>query len=90
MINQIYEHLKTKKKYNTLLMKYEILEEDYEKKVIEYNQIKRELVATRGVWEEQLKKQEQEIIRLKKRGVKNVSKSKNESAKLPRKKSNDK
>lgn len=90
MINQIYEHLKTKKKYNTLLMKYEILEEDYEKKVIEYNQLKRELVVARGVWEEQFKKQEQEIIKLKKRGAKNVSKSKNESARLSRKKSDNK
>ncbi len=37
MLKHIYEHLKTKKKYNTLMNKYEDLKEDLEKKVIELN-----------------------------------------------------
>lgn len=86
MKNRIYEHLKTTKKYNTLKMKYEMLEEDYENKVIEYNELKRQLVVARNTWEEKLKEQEKEIIKLKKRGVKNVSNTNNASTKVSRKK----
>ena len=37
----IYEHLKTRKKYNTLLLKYEVAREDLEKKTVELNTQKR-------------------------------------------------
>ena len=37
MLKHIYEHLKTKKKYNTLLMKYEGLKEELQNKTIELN-----------------------------------------------------
>ena len=37
----IWEHLKTKKKYNTLLLKYEVAREDLEKKQVELNTQKR-------------------------------------------------
>lgn len=37
MLKRIYEHLKTKEKYNTLMIKYEGLQEELEKKIIEFN-----------------------------------------------------
>ena len=67
IMKSMYEDLKTRKKYNTLLLKYEMLEASYEKKVIEYDQLKRKLITARAVWEEQLRKQEEEIIKLKKK-----------------------
>ena len=33
----IYEHLVTKKKYNTLKLKYEVVRDDLEKKQVELN-----------------------------------------------------
>lgn len=66
----IWEHLKTKKKYNTLLLKYEVLQEDYDKKVVELNTEKRIYLKRQEVWEAKLKEQEEKIIELKKRKVK--------------------
>lgn len=83
-LDRLNEHLKTKKKYNTLEMKYEILKNDYETKVVQYDQLKRDFKATREVWVEELQRQEKEIIKLKKRGVKDVSKSTNASVKVSR------
>lgn len=37
MVKQIYEHLKTRKKYNTLQLKYDIKCEELEEKIIELN-----------------------------------------------------
>ena len=67
IMKAMYEDLKTRKKYNALLLKYEMLEASYEKKVIEYDQLRRKLITARAVWEEQLRKQEEEIIKLKKK-----------------------
>lgn len=37
MLKQIYEHLKTRKKYNTLMIKYETKKEELEQKIVELN-----------------------------------------------------
>ena len=66
-MKSIYEHLKTRKKYNTLKLKYEVLQEDYEKKVVELNTERRVHIKRQEVWEQKLKEQEDEIIRLKRR-----------------------
>ena len=63
----IMEHLKTRKKYNTLMLKYEIKKEDLEKKQIELNTQKRINLKEKEIWENKLKEQEEEIIDLKKK-----------------------
>ena len=65
------EHLKTKKKYNTLLLKYEIKCEELDNKTVELNTEKRIHLKRQEIWEKMLKEQEKEIIRLKKRKTKN-------------------
>lgn len=86
----LWEHLKTKRKYNTLLLKYEVAREDLEKKTVELNTQRRINLKEKEIWEQKLKELEEEIIKLKKRGVKSVSKSKGKSNAIPRKKSNNK
>lgn len=71
----IYEHLKTRKKYNTLLLKYEVLQEELERKTVELNTERRIREKLKNIWETNLKMQEDEILRLKKRGIKNASSS---------------
>lgn len=68
----IYEHLKTKKKYNALQLRYDILREDLDKKTTELNVERQIWKKKQNVWEDTLLKQEQEIIKLKKRKSKNV------------------
>ena len=63
----IYEHLKTRKKYNTLKLNYNVLQEDYERKILQYNELKRQYIVLQQTWEQKLKEQEEEIIKLKKR-----------------------
>lgn len=65
----IYEHLKTRKKYNTLENRYTILKEDYERKVYEFEEYKRQNKIIRDTWEQRLKEQEEKIIKLKKKEV---------------------
>jgi len=84
-LKSIYEHLKTRKKYNTLLLKYEIAKEDLEKKQIELNTQRRINTKEKQIWEQKLEEQEQLIIELKKKGVKkDVSKSNTSSSKVSR------
>jgi hypothetical protein len=75
-ISKLYEHLKTRKKYNTLQLKYEILQEELEKKTIQLNTEKRINLKRKQMWEQQLKEQELEIIELKKGKRKNVGNNK--------------
>lgn len=86
----IYEHLKTKRKYNTLLLKYDVLKEDYERKVNELNTEKRIHLKRQEIWEQKLKEQEEEIIKLKKRGVKSVRDTNKSGTKVSRKVQNNK
>ena len=66
----IYEHLITKKKYNTLKVKFEALEDELERKILELNTQKIIHVKKQTIWEQTLKHQEEEIIKLKKRKAK--------------------
>lgn len=66
----LYEHLKTKKKYNTKCIEAEALKEDIKKRDILMNEQKNTFNSKTAVWEETLKAQEQEIIKLKKKIVK--------------------
>ncbi len=70
----IYEHLITKKKYNTLKLKYEVAREDLEKKQVELNTERRIHLKQKEVWEKKLKDQEEEIIKLRRRRRKNENK----------------
>lgn len=83
MMKHIYEHLKTRKKYNTLQNKYETLKEDYEAKVTEYNELKRQMVIQKNVWETRVIELEK---KLSKRSGKGVSKSKSKNITISRKK----
>lgn len=76
LLKHLYEHLKTKKKYNTLLLKYEVAREDLEKKQVELNTQKRINLKEKEIWEQKLKEQEEQIIELKKRRIRNDSNSK--------------
>lgn len=75
LFKSVYEHLKTKKKYNTLKLKYEVAREDLEKKQVELNTERRIHLKQRETWEQKLKEQEEEIIRLKRRRRKNEKNS---------------
>jgi hypothetical protein len=70
----IYEHLITKKKYNTLKLKYEVAREDLERKQVELNTERRIRLKEKEIWEQRLKDQEEEIIKLKRRRRKNEGK----------------
>lgn len=61
----IYEHLKTKKKYNVLLLKLEVVKEDLERKQVELNTERMIHKKKSEVWEKKLKEQELKIIKLK-------------------------
>lgn len=67
LIKAIWEHLKTKKKYNTLKLKYDVLKEELERKQIELNTERRIHLKRQQTWENKLKEQEEKIIELKKR-----------------------
>ena len=67
----IYEHLITKKKYNTLKLKYEVARDDLEKKQVGLNTERKIRLKEKEIWEKRLKEQEEEIIKLKRRRRKN-------------------
>lgn len=67
ILEKLYEHLKTKKKYNTLRLKYEVLKDEYDQKVSELNTQKKIQQKLMEIWEKKLKEQEETIIELKRR-----------------------
>lgn len=75
MIKMFYEHIITRKKYNVLKLKLDVVKDDLEKKQVELNTERRIHLKQKEIWEQKLKEQEQEIIRLKKRKRKNVGNS---------------
>ena len=90
LLDKIYEHLKTRKKYNTLKLKYDVLKEELESKTTELNVERNINRKKQHVWEDTLLKQEQEIIELKKRkGKKNVSNANKRNTKLLRETQNN-
>ena len=82
----LWEHLKTRRKYNTLLLKYDVLRDEYEQKVNEMNIERRIHLKRQEIWEQKLKEQEEEIINLKKRGVKRESNTKRTNTRVSKKK----
>lgn len=58
MLNKIYEHLKTRKKYNTLQLKYDVKCEELEDKIFQYNTEKR----LKQLQKENYEKEIQELI----------------------------
>ena len=68
----IYEHLKTRQKYNTLALRYEVKCEELERKTTELNVERQIWKKKQSIWEQKLKEQEEEIINLRKRKAKKV------------------
>ena len=63
IFKHLYDHLITKKKYNTLKLKYDVAREDLEKKQVELNTERRIHLKQKEIWEKKLKDQEEEIIK---------------------------
>lgn len=61
----IYEHLKTKKKYNNLQISYDMLQEQYNNKVIELDQEKKTKKILEDNFNQELDKLLDEKIKLK-------------------------
>lgn len=55
MIDKIYEHLKTKKKYNTLQLKYDVKCDELQAKIVELNTEKRVKIKQQELYEEKIK-----------------------------------
>ncbi len=75
IFKSIRNSIELKKKYNTLLLKNEILQEELDKKTIQLNTERRINLKRKKTWEKALADQEEEIIELKKRR-RNVGNSK--------------
>lgn len=75
IFKSIRNSIELKKKYNTLLLKNEILQEELDKKTIQLNTERRINLKRKKIWEKALADQEEEIIELKKRR-RNVGNSK--------------
>ena len=60
----IYEHLKTKKKYNTLELKYEVKCEELDHKVLELNTEKRLRQKQQELFDSKIKELTEETIKL--------------------------
>lgn len=70
----IYVHLITKPKYNKKCLEVDTLKEDIARLNIKMNEQKVMIEAKRQEWEEELKKQEKQIIKLKKKLINKESK----------------
>jgi len=68
----IYEHLITKPKYNRKSLEVEVLKEDIARLKIQMKEQEKAFDIKKTIWEETLKDQEEEIIKLKRRNAKNV------------------
>lgn len=67
LLSKIYEHLITKGKYNKLKVDYNVIQQEYERKVIENEQLRHQYKVIKEVWEKKLQEQEDTIIELKRR-----------------------
>ena len=61
---KIYQHLKTKKKYNTLLIKYETKCEELDHKVLELNTEKRIKLKQQELFDSKIKELTEENLKL--------------------------
>lgn len=65
MKNRIYEHLKTRKKFNTLQLKYDVKCEELDHKVLELNNEKRIKAKQQELYDNKIKELTEENIELK-------------------------
>lgn len=70
MKEKIYEHLKTKKKYNTLELKYDVKCEELERKILELNTEKRIRIKQQDIFNERLQELLETNIKLKEENTK--------------------
>ena len=61
----IYEHLVTKKKYNTLELKYEVKCDELDHKVLELNTEKRQQQKQQELYDKKIKELTEENLKLK-------------------------
>ena len=61
----IYEHLVTKKKYNTLELKYEVKCDELDHKVLELNTEKRQKQKQQELYDKKIKELTEENLKLK-------------------------
>ena len=76
MIKQIYEHLKTKKKYNTLQLKYECKCEELERKVLELDTQKKINKTERVMFEKAIENYVELLAKEKEKNKKKRNKEK--------------
>ena len=65
LFKNLYEHLKTRKKYNTLQLKYDIKEEELENKILELSAERRIRKVEKDKYEETIKEYMEQIQKLK-------------------------
>ncbi len=70
MVNQIYEHLKTRKKYNTLKVKYDVKCDELEEKILQYNTEKKIKCIQKNLYEQQIREITEKNLELQKEIVK--------------------
>jgi hypothetical protein len=81
MMDKIYEHLKTKKKYNTLQLKYDVKCDELEHKILELNTEKKIRVKQQDLFNQRIQELLEENLELKecisklKRKLKGVKKN---------------
>lgn len=77
MMNKIYEHLITRRKYNTLKLKYDVKCDELEHKILELNTERRVRIKQQDLMNNRIQELLEENIKLKeqitklKKGVKN-------------------
>lgn len=70
MVEKIYEHLKTRKKYNTLELKYDVKCEELEHKVLELNTEKKVRIKQQDLFNERIQELLEDNLKLKEENTK--------------------
>ena len=65
MLDKIYEHLKTRKKYNTLQLKYDVKCDELEHKILELNTERKVRVKQQDLFNERIQELVEENLKLK-------------------------
>jgi hypothetical protein len=65
MLDKIYEHLKTRKKYNTLQLKYDVKCDELEHKILELNTERKVRVKQQDLFNERIQELIEENLKLK-------------------------
>lgn len=81
MKEKIYEHLITKRKYNTLKLKYDVKCEELERKILELNTEKRIRIKQQDIFNERLQELLENNIKLKEENTKLKKEIKNKNKK---------